>query len=406
MAKGSNSSRLGRYNKSILLTELRRSGTASKAVMAQRSGLSPQAVTRIVDELEKQGLVRQCGRQRGGKGQPSVLYRINPSGAYAIGVKLGRRYMEMLVMDFGGRVLDRIHHVHAWPDPEQLLTRIEAGLSTLMQSLKVEQRRRLMGVGVAMPWFIGQLEDDFGMSPEAAEKWRTLDFSAELEKRTTLPLFFENDDSAAAIAELLFGCGTELSDFLYVYLGTFVGGGVVVDGNLQPGFHGNSGAFASMPVPPSAFSAADSPHRSPDILMNRASLFVLARHLAARGFEIGEVSDLDALDSSAEPHVEDWLRDCADALAHALTGAIAVLDPEAIVIDSQLDAHRVRRLTAMVEERLERGLPAELIKPMVLAGRLSSQANVIGGAILPFYSNFVLDRTVLLTGGVPRRVNL
>ncbi|MDT8449348.1 MAG: ROK family transcriptional regulator [Wenzhouxiangellaceae bacterium] len=410
MGRGSNSSRLGRYNKSILLTELRRCDQASKAMLTQRSGLSPQAVSRIVDELDETGLVRRCGQKRGGKGQPSTLYTIDPSGAYAIGVKVGRRYMDLLLMDFGGRTLGRISHKYTWPDPEAMLPKIGRGLADLTGRLTTDQQRRLMGVGVAMPWFIGEWARELGMSQEAAEKWRSIDFGKTLAELTTLPVFFENDDSAAAIAELLFGCGIEISNFLYVYIGTFVGGGVVINGNLEPGAHGNSGAIASMPVPPSKLDSASSQTDEPADgveLLNRASLFVLQRHLAAHGIDVADdIADLDKVMDRARPFVDEWLADCADALVHALCAAVCVLDPEALVIDSQLPRPLIEELTARVAERLERNPPPGVMKPRVLTGRLGAEANAMGGAILPFYSNFVLDRTVLLTGGVPQRIRV
>jgi len=350
-------------------------------------------------------MVTRCGKQRGGKGQPSILYRVNPSGAYAIGAKIGRRFLDLLVMDFGGAIIDRIRHEYAWPDPDTVLDWIEVGIRTLTHALTVEQRHRLMGVGVAMPWFLGQLEAETGMSREAAEKWRALDFGRELEQRTTLPLFFENDDSAAAIAELLFGCGIEVNNFFYVYLGTFVGGGVIIDGNLMRGAHGNSGAVASLPVPPGALGNHSGREAdSVEVLMNRASLFVLIRHLAQNGVHIDDFEALTQLRGEPRKLLDEWMEDCAEALTHALVSAIAILDIGAIVLDSTLPEALMNRLVDQVRDGLGNRLAPELIAPKVLKGRLGASANVMGGAILPFYSNFVLDRTVLLTGGVPQRI--
>lgn len=404
MGQGSNSSRLGQYNKRILLTELRRRDQASRATLARCSNLTPQAVNRIVDELERDGLVCRCGRKFGGKGQPSMLYTINPSGAYAIGVKAGRRQMEMLLMDFGGRILGKINDHFARPEPEFILQRIEAGITDLVGRLSMAQSRRLMGVGVAMPWFIGEWTEELGMSKELAQQWRDRDFGAELGQRTTLPVFFENDDSAAAIAELLFGCGTEISNFLYIYVGTFIGGGIVANGNLEPGSHGNSGAIASMPVPPSTLDSTPKQADDGEILLNRASLFVLWRHLAFHGLVVENVSALESVMEQARPLVEAWLEDCVDALVYALASAVSLLDPEAVVIDSQLPRELVQELTVRVAARLAQRAPRGILVPRVISGRLGADANAMGGAILPFYSNFVLDRIVLLTGGVPNRI--
>ncbi len=82
MSQGSNSSGLRRYNERVMLTHLRKYRTASKSDLARATNLTPQAVTRIVDDLEQSELVIREGRRLGGLGQPSTLYAINPAGAY------------------------------------------------------------------------------------------------------------------------------------------------------------------------------------------------------------------------------------------------------------------------------------------------------------------------------------
>ncbi len=411
MGKGSNSSGLRRYNERVVLTALRKMGAASKSDLARLSDLTPQAVTRIVDELESADLVMREGRRLGGKGQPSVMYAINPPGAYSIGVKVGRRDVELLLMDFGGQVLEKIWHDFDCPEPDFLLGKIEQGIKDLSAKLSPrdsnDQRKgKLMGVGVAMPWFIGAWTKELEMSKELAQQWRDINFGEEVAKRTHLPVFFENDCSAAAVAELQFGGGNQVSNFLYVFIGTFIGGGLVLNGNVEAGVHGNSGALASMPVPPSKLDSTPPPEGPFEVLLNRASLFGLRRHLSANDIHINGVSELDAVMDAARPLVQEWLDECADALVYAVLSAVGVLDLEAVIIDAHLPRFLLDELVETVSRRLQRVAPSGVFKPKILAGQIGVDAVAVGGAILPFYSNFAPDKTVLLKGGVPERVSV
>jgi predicted NBD/HSP70 family sugar kinase len=395
---------LRRYNERVVITALRNMGSASKSELAKAVKLTPQAVTRIIDELDRVGLVTRRGRRLGGKGQPSIMYSIDPQGAYSIGVKVGRSDLEILLMDFGGEVIARLSYPYDVPEPKFLLPQIQAGIAELSGKVPPGARAKLFGVGIAMPWFMGAWTREIEMSDELALEWNDINFEAEVEKLTDLPVYFENDCSAAAIAELLFGQGATISNFLYVFIGTFVGGGLVLQGRLEAGSHGNAGALASMPVPPSKLDSVPAPEQGLESLLNRASLFGLRRHLAAHGIRLNRVAHLNTVIDQARPYVQEWLDDCADALVFALLSAVSVLDTQAVVIDGQLPSFLLDELVETVRRRIHTQSLSGVFEPQVLRGGVGGNAVAYGGAILPFYANFVPDKSVLLKGGTPARI--
>lgn len=399
MSKGSNSSGLRRYNERVLINFLRRLGQASKFELAKLAQLTPQAVTRIIDDLEVNGLVVQKGKIQRGLGQPSTMFAINPTGAYSIGANVGRRDVQILLMDFGGQIIGKVAHEFDVPEPDFLLDKIEQGINYLQSSLSPEAQARLVGVGVAMPWFMGAWQQELNMSADLAKYWNSVSFDAEVAKRTRLPVFMENDCSAAAIAELQFGHGTDASNFLYVFIGTFVGGGLVLNGNLESGVHGNAGALASMPVNSSSLDTTPATPGPFETLANRASLFVLRRHLNARGFAIKNISELPSLMPQAEAAVAEWADDCAAALAFAIFSATGVLDLETIVIDGNLPREWIQRIVDSVNALVQALPPNGVFVPSIVVGKMGVDARAVGGAILPFYANFSPDKTVMLTGG-------
>lgn len=397
MSKGSNSSGLRRYNERVLISSLRSLGMASKFELARLANLTPQAVTRIIDDLEVAGLVEQRGKLQRGLGQPSTMYSIDPKGAFSIGVNVGRNDIQILLMDFGGNVISKVAHEFSLPDPDFLLEKVELGIAYLERALSSVEQARLVGVGLAMPWFMGGWKQELNMSDELAARWSSFRFDRELAKRISLPIFVENDCSAAAIAELQFGLGNRVKNFLYIFIGTFVGGGVILQGNLESGVHGNSGALASMPVAPSTLDSCP-PLTGPfEVLANRASVYVLRRHLSARGFPINNISELPSILPKAQAAVDEWIEDCAQALTFAIFSATGVLDFEAIVLDGNLPRVIVLTLVERLRTVVAELTPAGVFLPEIYCGIIGVDARAIGGAILPFYANFSPDTTVMLT---------
>jgi predicted NBD/HSP70 family sugar kinase len=404
MGKGSNSTGLRRYNERVVLTTMRSLGRASKSDIAEAVGLTPQAVTRIVDELCSLGLVVRIGKRHGRKGQPSTMYAIAPDGAYSIGVKVGRSDLEMLLMDFGGEIVARLSYPYEVPEPDFVLAQVQSGIEELASRLPEEQSRKLFGAGFAMPWFMGAWTEELGMSEAVANRWNEINFEDEVRQRTSLPVFFENDCSAAAISELIFGRGAELGNFLYVYLGIFVGGGLVLQGRLEAGAHGNAAAVASMPVPVSTLDSARDTTGQTTELLDRASIFVLLRHLQAHGVELRHVGYLHTVLDTARPLIQEWMEDCADALSVALQSAMGLLDLDSVVIDGQLPGYLLAEILEMTDRRLHRRAPSGIFEPHLVQGSHGADAIGLGGALLPFYARFVPDRAVLLKGGVPSRI--
>jgi len=406
MGKGSNSSGIRRYNERVLLTTLRNLGSASKSDLAKAVNLTPQAVTRIVDDLDKAGLVSRKGRRIGGKGQPSIMYSVEPEGAFSIGVKVGRDDLEFLLMDFSGAVLERIDYRYEFPEPDFLIETIQQQVKSLEKLVPDKKRDRIAGIGIAMPWFIGAFTDEEHFDPDLARQWNDINFEQKLSLKTRYRVFLENDCSAAAIAELLFGHGITYSDFLYIFIGTFVGGGLVMQSKLEPGAHGNAGALASMPVPPSALRSTPAVQDNFDILLNRASLFGLRRHIDASAIESEGSNDLSSTIDKARPQVQEWMDDCADALAFAILSAVGILDIRAVVIDGELPRHLIGELVDMISRRVRQAQVSGVIEPVIIPGSIGADAVSRGGAVLPFYADFAPDKAVLLKGGIPSRVSV
>ncbi len=145
-----------------------------------------------------------------------------------------------------------------------------------------------------------------------------------------------------------------------------------------------------------------------EILLRRASIHVLTHHLRENGVPIRRAFELEAIGDKAEPFLGEWIVDCADALAQAIVGAIAVVDVDAIVIDGILPPAILQQTVGAVSDRFAAIIPEGLIAPKIEVGTIGPQAAAIGAAILPLYAMFAPDSGTLVKAKAPGsgRINL
>ena len=389
IGRGSNSANLRLYHERLLLQALRRSQPTAKADLARQANLTSTAVGSIIASLDEAGLIEHIGRRlEGQRGQPASLIRLNPRGAFGIGVRIDRTSIETVLVNFSGDVLSRSVLDRVLPQPDEVLKILQRDIQNMLALLTPGERQRLTGVGLAQPFHLGSWARELGLSAERFRAWDEIDFSAELSKLMCLPVFSENDGNAAAIAELFYGCGRQCHDFVYVFLGSAVGGGIAIDGDCLRGGSGNAGDIGIMPVPPSRLASAPLPTGQWDILLSRASLNALARHLRYSGESIQNRFDLNACIQRKLPPVDEWINDCVEALAPALHATLCVVDVPTIVLDADVDSGLLDTLLERLQAAMTATVPEARSVPTLVRGSFGSDAGAIGAATLPMFFNF------------------
>ncbi|WP_443147445.1 ROK family transcriptional regulator [Prosthecomicrobium sp. N25] len=391
LRRGTDQAGVRLYNERLVLSLIRRGGGLPKAEIARLTGLSPQTTTVIMNRLEQEGLIRRGEPQRGRIGQPAIPYMLNPDGAVSFGLKIGRRSTDLVVVDFLGRVIARRHWTHPYPLPDSLLAHVREGTADLTARLSETQRARIVGFGVATPFELWNWEPEVGAPPAVMQAWRGFDARQALTAVLPWPVHVMNDGTAACAAENLFGNAQAARDFVYVFVGSFVGGGIVVSGNVVPGRTGNAGAIGSMPVP----RAAPGGKVVTEQLIRAASLYVLEDRLRAAG--------VDASDLWREPrswpdygaHLDAWLEEAGRALAVLVAGATAILDFEAVILDGAFPPEIRRRLAEATRAGLELIDRQGLTPCEIREGSVGADARAIGAAALPILANFARNREVL-----------
>lgn len=390
--RGSNQVGMRQFNDRVVLQALRVHGSLPKADLARLTGLTAQTIGLITARLDEDQLLTREAPVRGRVGQPSVPIGLNPDGAFAVGIKIGRRSADWLLVDFTGHVRERLVLDYPFPDSETLLPAIGENLNRLLDGLGA-LRSRVVGVGVAAPFQLGGWHRMLGLTEAQSQAWNQIDLAAEVQRLTDLPVSYAKDTAAACVAELLQGRGRDLHSYLYLFMDTFVGGGLVINSHLHRGTHGNAAAVASLPLQVAA------PHMKelPAQLISQASLWDLEQRFREHALDPMAAYDARAMQAPWLPYTREWIARAALALAHCIVSGTAFLDLDAVVVDGSTAAPLLQGLLLQTTEALKaynwEGLQQ---MPRLELGSIGSDARALGGALLPLHACFAPDRDVFL----------
>jgi predicted NBD/HSP70 family sugar kinase len=317
-------------NEQLLLGHIRQVGPCSRADLARISGLSKPTVSQALANVERSGLVRIAGQRTGVPGRSALLYEIRPDAGFVLGLDIGHHYLRGALADLTGEI--RAKH-SARTKAASVRGRVaeligladslceDAGVArnqitqTVIGSPGVYDPRRgamaLAGglAGLARPAVLAGLREAFG--PE---------------------LVLENDVDAAALAEQALGHGREFSSFAFVWIGSGIGLGLVLDGRLHRGAHGVAGEIAYMPISePQGADEQDARRRGTLEAAGSASAVVRA---ARRAGMRGPVSALRVFEAAARGDERAAAVVAAEArlVAKAISAVVTVVDPELVVL--------------------------------------------------------------------------
>lgn len=419
--RGSNQGGMRQYNERVVLQTIRLHGALPSAEVARLTRLTAQTVSMISKRLLDDGLLRKGEPRRGKVGQPSVPLSLNPDGAFSIGIKVGRRRMDLLLVDFTGAVRQHWTLHYAFAQPQAVLDEIGRRLEDVAAWLGPQRLERMQGIGIAAPLSLGGWQQLLGIAPEQSAAWDQVDLRAEVSQLAAplgWPVELMKDTAAACVAELVTGSGRDVRSYLYLYIDTFIGGGLVLDNHLRAGRHGNAGAVGSLPMalsrPVDADTAAADDARSaatpdadpgtpsdappqitqkPPQLLSIASLLNLERRWADAGLAADHAQ---ALHGPWQPISEAWLQAAAPALAKTISTAACLLDLEAVIVDGACSPELLLALIDATQAALPGYSWEGVAQPAIKAGTIGVQAAALGGAMLPLYANFAPDRDVFL----------
>ncbi|WP_371551807.1 ROK family transcriptional regulator [Streptomyces sp. NBC_00554] len=359
-----------RRNLSRVMHTVNAEGPLSRAAVASRIGLTRAAVSTLVDELIRSGLLDELGPERPGRvGRPGSALAVSGHGPAGIGAEVGVDHLAVCAVDLRGEVRARAvrHGTNRGRAPEPVI----AELTSLIRQVIAEAEREGLwpaGLAVAVPGLVARDARTVVRAPNL--DWHDTDLGALLPG--DLPLTVDNEANFGGLAELWLGDATP-RDFLHVSAEIGIGAAVLVDGRLLRGTRGFAGELGHVPVRP---EGPQCPCGGRGCLEQYAGEEAVMR---AAGLEPGadRVGLLAALAAQGDADVRRALRGAGTALGIALTGAVNLLDPETVVLGGALSG-----LAPWLLPTLERELARRTAGPAcaVSVSRLGPEGPLLGAA--------------------------
>jgi predicted NBD/HSP70 family sugar kinase len=372
-------SHLRRHNRRVLLHGLRLHGSLSRAELARVTGLTPQAVANIIEDLINAGLVREAGRRKAPRGQPPISIEIASDGGYAVGIRIDSTHYHAVAADLAGSIVETregtVPHLarSSWLD---FVSELHAGFASAFGP------GRCLGLGLVTP---GPFDIPWPgvTTPGAIPALQSRAIAEELTERVGTDVLLENDATAAALGEKLYGEARSLNNFFYVFIGEGVGAGIVINGEPYRGNRGNAGEFGHL--------IAD-PHGPQCYCGNRGclgeylSLAAMRRFLANAAAE-GR-SETDALDI--------WIGRAAEALSVGLASIENLFDPELVIVGGAAPPALLAQLVSALGTHRP-SVRDDLGRGRIRLSTLGERSAALGASALPILAATTTAGPALLT---------
>jgi predicted NBD/HSP70 family sugar kinase len=358
----------------LVLDLVRRSGSMSRADLTRACGLSGPGAKALIDSLVARGLLQLGAPATKGRGQPSASVSLVPHYAYCFGLAIRVDGYSLALIDFTGQCISIISE-SAFPlQLGQVAERASLHITTMLQTQGITPDS-VFGVGLSMTGpHTGQgsrVNPPLSMPSE----WASTELDQFFAQQLQLPVWLDNDANCAAIGEALLGIGRQVRNFVYLHFTDGFASGVVQDGNIARGAHGNSGELGRL------YALAGMP---------RLTLEELRLSLVAAGHDLPDLQSMLSHYDPQWPEIDTWIASVSKGLTITVAAIVALLDPQLIVFGARLPKDLAERLIASVEfeQAPRRGTPAP--NPLLVAAKSTQDCAVLGAANLPLKEHFFL----------------
>ncbi|MEE1622247.1 ROK family transcriptional regulator [Zafaria sp. Z1313] len=390
MQRGTNLGRLGDFNQAVIFDSIRRAKDGvSRVELAESTGLSPQTISNVVRRLLDDGLVREDRTVVSGPGKPRTVLELETNRLMAIGIHLDPGLISLVMLNLRGEVA--VHKRLVAPevgDPADTIGIMASAVEELIEE-SGQPRDRIVGVGVAAP---GPLNPAAGIvsGPPLLDGWTEVEVVKPLAEKLGLEVLLEKDTIAAAIAELWNGDEEEDQNFISVYVGTGIGVGMVVGGEILRGVSNNAGEIGHFSVGEKAAPCECGRDDCLAGVLSFAHLSAKAREAGLpvdAGEDAGVAARAEAMNTfvrlavEEEPAAVELLRGFCARTADMVGQLVNVLDVDKVIVGGPIWAEVGHQNIDEVGEIINERFSVRSIHGVrVVSSTLGANVGAIGGA--------------------------
>jgi predicted NBD/HSP70 family sugar kinase len=368
-------------NRLQVLEVVRGRRSVSRADIARRTGLARSTVSTLVNELLGAGLLVERGAPDDGnttQGRPPVLLSFDPSAGAVLGLHFDHPVIRVAVADLGYTILaEATVPVDVDHDAQDSLDAAAALVDQVLATSGIE-RDRLLGAGAALAGPIDQATGTVGSSA-ILPGWVGMPLAQELTARLGLPVHVDNDANVGALAESVLGAGRGASEMAYIMLGSGIGAGLIIGGQVYRGSGGTAGEIGHVLVNEQGPLCRCGNRGCLETYAGADALLDLLRRQHGDGLTIDGLVDLAGKGDAACQRV---IADAARFVGVAAATLCNQLNPERIVIGGELAQTGALLLDPLRESIVRYAIPAAAEDVNVVVGELGERAELLGALVL------------------------
>jgi len=315
--------------------------------------------------------------------------------AFAIGIDLGGTYTKLALVSTNGRISHRAKlSTTAYGTRAELIAEIVLEVKAILKEARLSPKD-LLGVGIGVPGLV-DFERGLVYNLTNVRGWKNTPLKRILEAKLKVPVLVDNDVNVMALGECRFGAGKGSRDLVCVTLGTGVGGGIIVDGELYRGSTYSAGEVGHMPLKEGGLSCNCGSHGCLEryvgnryIVEEIKSMIRGGRRTAITRLVGGDLSaitpeTISKAASKGDRLSLDFWKMVGKRIGVTLTGVVNLLNPERIIIGGGV-ANAGEPLFRSIRQTVsERALPVPRKAVKIVKARLGDDAGIIGAAALFF----------------------
>ncbi|MFN4010064.1 MAG: ROK family protein [Pannonibacter sp.] len=379
--RGTNLTRAKTHNHRVVLEIIRTRGPIGRSEIADITSLSRQTVQNIVAELEAEGIVELHAGKASGRGHPGMNVQIRADHSYSLGFHVDRLAVTAIACDLLGSIV--------WTRTGHLAAPSTASANALVLDLAQEFRSahpgeaaRVFGVGLAAPGPFAADAEELQHLSSSSDATTFTEFGLPenlkfLSDALKLPVVLQNDASAAALGEHVYGLGRAYGNFAFIQFGVGLGAGFVLNGAIYPGPSKNAGEIGHIQVQPGGLACSCGSH---GCLERYLSLNALCERLGLDPALGQSLVRIEQLFAAGDPAVLAWMDEVAPYLRQAINIVEMMLDPEAIILGGIIAPEFLAALLQRALPLLPRLAPSAPGERRIHVGTSGTRAVALGAS--------------------------
>lgn len=375
--KTGNSKFLKEYNRSLILSLIRKGGGVSCAELSRLTGLRQKSVYEICAGLIQEEYIYESAIGESGGGRKPAILSLKPDSYFSIGIDIDVGFIRSVLMDTTGRVVRESALNADIGSYGEYLTLIADIINGLIRQNGVK-KDRLLGVGVSVPGFIDANTMRIVMAPNLGFEDR--DLINDLKAILPVEIYMENEAMASTVSEKWLGECTEDENFICINIKSGIGAGIYTLNRPYRGVKGSAGEIGHIPLDHNGPLCGCKNRGCLETLASTNAIIRNAKKVFGDGITIDE---LIRKAESGDKTAWNLFENAAEYLGTAIVFLVNIFNPSKIILGKDFTKYGRFELSAITDKVRSCALKPNSKSVAIKSSSLGERASVLGAAILP-----------------------